>query len=84
MKGHIDRIFFVIPKDEEYRSEIFKIAGFAMMAPIGKFFLEPWVIFKEINIIKFVIFLAVSSFLAYAGLIFIMKGYDILLANRRK
>ncbi len=74
----------MIPKDEEYRAEIFKIAGFAMMAPIGKFFLEPWVIFKEVNNGIFFIFLVVSLLLAYIGLVFVMKGYDILLIHRRK
>ncbi len=74
----------MIPKDEEYRTEIFKIAGFAMMAPIGKFFLEPWVTFKEVNNGIFFIFLIVSLFLAYIGLVFVMKGYDILLIHRRK
>ena len=62
----------------KYRVDIFKIAGFAVMVPFGRLFIEPTVIFNEVGLIGFPIYVMISFGLFMLGLMFICKGYDII------
>lgn len=74
----------MITKLDEYRVEIFKIAGFAMTAPFGRLFFEPIAVFNECGIILFVFYIFIATVLSIAGIILILKGYDILEYQERK
>ena len=69
---------------EKYRADIFKIAGFAVMTPLGRIFVEPVAVFREFGIIGSITYSIFSILLSLLGLIFFAKGYDILNFEIRK
>lgn len=69
---------------DKYRVEIFKIAGFAFFAPLGRVFIEPMIVFKEFGLIGTCVFFLVSIGLGTIGFILILKGCAILDVYRRK
>ena len=62
----------------EYRSDIFKIAGFSLMTPLGRIVIEPIIVLKEFGSIGFIVFIVISLTLLLFGIILIMKGYEAL------
>lgn len=81
MIGYIE----MIPEYEKYRAEIFKIAGFAMLTPIGRLFLQPGETFAQYGAIGTLIYVIVSLVLAYFGLYTMLKAYvEMEKIERRK
>ncbi len=64
-------------KYTEYNAEVFKIAGFAFIAPLGRFFLEPIALIEECRI-YIVLYVIISIVLAFAGIVFIIRGSYLL------
>ncbi len=69
---------------DEYRSEILKIVGFALMTPFGKMILsildsDP----IDFNI-KFAICFVISLLLLYIGIIITVRGYEIIKYKEKK
>ena len=70
--------------EEEYLAEIYKIAGFALMSPMGKFVLDiPTLSVNSLNY-PFFIYLFLSILLFFIGFIMILNGYGIVYAVNRK
>lgn len=70
------------PEYEKYRAEIFKIAGFAMLSPLGRFFLQPIEIIKEYGLVFSFLYFTFGCLLFYVGLLFITKGFEVLELER--
>ena len=73
----------MVTKEDEYKASTFQIAGFALLAPFGKIFLDPFTLFKEGGLIGIILFITFSLLIALLGLIFIDRGRDILNIKRR-
>ena len=74
----INILFYMVTKRDEFVAEIFKIAGFAMMTPLGKFILDfPYLKKENINI-NMIIYIIISVALCYFGIIVALRGIDIL------
>ncbi len=68
---------------DKFRVQIFQISGFALMMPFGRFFLEPWILLKELNAITLLLYFLFTLSLEFCGILLILKSYDIL-ENKRK
>jgi len=65
----------MITEDRKYQSDVFKISGFALMTPFGKFVLD--ILSLGLNITTwFYVNLLVSFALFLVGVIIIQKGYE--------
>ncbi len=73
----------MISKEIEYKAEVLKIAGFALLSPWGRLFFEPIALLKECGV-YFLVYLIISFVLAILGLKFIVRGSKLLNLNRRK
>ena len=62
---------------QKYKAYTLNIAGFALMAPLGKIFVQPEVIFK-FDPVWLLVFVIVSLTLLMVGIIFVGRGCDIL------
>ena len=70
--------------EEEYLVEVYKIAGFALMSPIGKFILDiPDLNVDSLNH-QFFIYLFLSILLFLIGFIMLLNGYAIVYERNRK
>ncbi len=70
--------------EDEYKIEICKIAGFALMSPMGKFVLSISDIdFSNLNC-QFFIYVCLSILLFFIGLIMLLNGYGIVYERNRK
>ena len=70
--------------EEEYLAEIYTIAGFALMSPMGKFVLDiPTLSVNSFNY-PFFIYLFLSILLFFIGFILLLNGYGIVYAVNRK
>ncbi len=70
--------------EEEYLTEIYKISGFALMSPIGKFILSiPDISIDCLNY-QFFIYVGLSILLFLIGLIMLLSGYVIVYERNRK
>lgn len=47
----------MISTEIEQRSEVLKIAGFALLTPFGRVCMEPIIVFKEFGLISFILYL---------------------------
>ena len=74
----------MIDELDEFTVEIFKMTGFAFMAPFGRLFFEPMAVFKECGTILFFIYVTVAFSLLILGLMLIAKAYVILELGERK
>ena len=61
----------------EYRSEIIKIAGFGLMAPIGTFMINLGSFDVDMFSIKVFIFFVVFFLMFCLGVIFIRRGFEV-------
>ena len=66
----------MITEEQKYRSEIFKISGFATMSPFGRLFLQPIEIFTTYGTMASVCYIIISVGLFLIGLLLILKGYE--------
>ena len=73
----------MISKQSEYKAEVLKISGFAMLAPFGRLFFEPAVLLKECGVCFFV-YVIISTAIGILGLTFILRGNDLLNENGEK
>jgi hypothetical protein len=70
--------------EEEYLVEVYKIAGFALMSPMGKLILSiPDTDFSNLTC-KFFIYLGLSILLFFIGFTMILNGYGIVYERNRK
>lgn len=68
---------------DKYNAEILKIAGFALMTPFGRIIVQPTIVFGEFNLIWFFIYVGFCLLLFFLGVVFVVRGYDILDLQRR-
>lgn len=68
----------MITKEREYKATTYQVAGFSMLSPFGRFFLDPFTLFKESSGLNLFIYFAICVLLVFCGLILIEKGRDIL------
>jgi len=73
----------VITEEQKYRAETSKIAGFALMTPIGRIVLDP-LLLEEFGFIGGIAYLMVAILLCLCGIVAVVKGCDILDINRRR
>lgn len=68
----------MITEEHKFLAEVYKISGFALMTPLGRYFL----IFSDINLrnltVQFFIHLIISIILFYFGVIMIQRAYEEL------
>ena len=70
--------------EEEYLAEVYKIAGFTLMSPMGKFVLSiPDINPASLNY-QFFIYIGLAILLFFIGLIMISSGYAIVYERNRK
>ena len=70
--------------EEEYLADIYKISGFALMSPMGKFILSiPDIDFSNLTW-QFLIYLGLSTLLFFTGFIMLLNGYAIVYERNRK
>ena len=77
-------IFLNVINEEEYLAAIYKIAGFALMSPMGKFILSiPDIDFNNLTR-QFFIYLGLSILLFFIGFIMLLNGYGIVYERNRR
>lgn len=74
----------MISKETEQRSEVLKIAGFALLTPFGRIFMEPVAVFEEFGLIFFLAYLIISIIIGLLGICCIFRSCDILTIRRIK
>ena len=66
----------------EYRAEIFKLAGFGFFTPLGKVILSiPNLKLTDLNF-QFYLFFCLSLLFTYFAIILILKGYEAIERNK--
>jgi hypothetical protein len=65
-------------KHIEYRSEVLKISGFAMLAPAGRIFYESIALVKECGVGAFILYVLLAIITAKIGMWCIIRGYKVL------
>lgn len=74
----------MILEEYKYRAEVFKIAGFSFMAPLGKLILSiPDFNIKSITV-QSMVFIIVALVSLYFGIILILRGLDMTIEKERK
>ena len=72
----INAIVLIISEEDKQISEVFKIAGFSLMSPLGKVILDiPGYKLYPVNLM-YMGFIAVSLILFYIGIIVVVKSVD--------
>ena len=70
--------------EEEYLAEVYKIAGFALMSPMGKLILSiPDISVDSMNY-QFLIYIGLSTVLFLIGFVMILNGYAIVYERNRR
>ena len=70
--------------EEEYLAEVYKIAGFALMSPMGKFVLDiPSIDFSNLRY-RFFIYICLSVLLFFIGFTMLLNGYGIVYEKNKK
>lgn len=70
--------FFVTDKVQNYRANMFQIAGFAFMTPLGSLVINLLELKLSDLGLKFVFYLLFTLLLSLLGIIFLVKGMDAL------
>lgn len=74
----------MITEEQKHLADIFKIAGFALMTPLGRIVLNiPEFNFTYLNI-QYIIFALVSLALFYLGIIFMLKSIEKVTERRTR
>ena len=69
-------------ESQKYRAQLFQVSGLACFTPIGKTFMDlPNIGIGHMNL-KFIIYLLLSVFLIYMGIILIVRGFEVLEGNK--
>ena len=68
----------MISKQTEYKSEVLKIAGFAMLTPFGSIFLSPMQIIKDFGFLYFLGYFIFGLIIGTSGLRCILRGCELL------
>lgn len=68
----------MISEDRKYQSDIFKITGFALMTPLGRFVLNLLELGPRGDIVSFVLNVIGSFILFFFGIIAIQRGYEFV------
>jgi len=68
----------MIPEEAKYRSDIFKIAGIALVTPFAKLIINPIGLYKDCGLWEFLYYLPASILLGYLGILTIERGRVIL------
>ncbi|MBI2996701.1 MAG: hypothetical protein HYY52_08380 [Candidatus Melainabacteria bacterium] len=74
----------IITEEERYKAETYKIVGIAMLTPIGPVFLTPIVLFKQLGLLGFIIYLLVAFISFILGGIIIEQGRKIFNRERKR
>ncbi len=74
----------MIHEELKFRAEIFKIAGFALMTPLGKVYLDFIPMLKTWGFLPFIIYVMISAALAITGIIIILRAWDLLEMSKNK
>ena len=69
---------FVIDEIDKYLAYTFNVAGFALMAPLGKIVLEPVSTFNSFGFKGFVCYFIFCVLLLFVGVLSILHGRDRL------
>lgn len=68
----------MISEEQKYIAEIFKIGGFALIAPLGKVILGiPYLTFEDLTI-EFIMYFIQTLCFAIWGIILMRKGKELL------
>ena len=68
----------MISKQTQQKAEVLKIAGFALLTPLGRVFVEPAVVFNEFGFLGFIIYLIFAFSVGIFGISCILRSCDIL------
>ncbi len=74
----------MVVESKKYRAQFFQVSGFCLMTPMGKLVLEFLDIGWDDLTIKFFFYLIVALVLTYFGIIFIIRGMEILEYGEQK
>lgn len=74
----------MVKESQKYRAQFLQISGLCLMTPLGKLVLEFLDIRWNNLTIKFFFYLIVILVLAYFGIIFIIRGMEILEYGEQK
>ena len=73
----------MISKKQEFVAELFRIFGLSMMTPLAKEYFR----FSNIRLadlsVQYIIYLVLSGWLAYTGMLIIQAGADIIGENEK-
>ena len=72
----------MIKKSKEYKSEIYKIAGFALMTPAGGIFVNP-LLCRELEALKFILYGFLCLMLLALGIWSLFYGYNVLVKEEK-
>ena len=74
----------MLPDEEKFRAETFRIAGFALLTPLGRLFLDPVGLFEIYGIVGLIFYLLMAIVVGFFGLVLILKCFDIIYTNKQK
>ncbi|MBI1858269.1 MAG: hypothetical protein HYR97_04055 [Candidatus Melainabacteria bacterium] len=69
--------------EQNFRAETTKVAGLAFLTPMGRILLDPLPLLHGYNLFEITIYSVYALGLAFLGIIFILKGHDILIERRK-
>ena len=73
----------MVTEEQKFRAETIRLGGVAFMTPLGKAILELFDLINKYGPLMFFIFFIYSLGLAYIGLVFIVRSYDIITFSKR-
>ena len=75
---------FVVKENTKFRAETIRLGGIAFLAPIGKVVMDLFELIDQYGSLKFIVFFIYSLGLAYVGLVFIARSYDIISCSEER
>ena len=73
----------MITEEQKYKAYVLSLAGFALMTPFGKLWIDFYEIIRNIGIGGFIIYTLICGCLFLAGLTFIEHGRSMLIEKRK-
>ena len=74
----------MVTESQKYRAQFLQVSGFCLMTPMGKLVLEFLDIGWNDLTIKFSFYLIVTLVLTYLGIMFVIRGMEILEYGEQK
>ena len=74
----------MVTEEEKFKAETFRIFGIILLTPIGKVLLDPWIFFKEHNLMYGIIYIMIAVASGYIGLLHIERARVILDERSKK